>query len=119
MRHPASVGWIALVDIRGSGDRGSQQRLMQGRAAMQQFDHILKWELKKGSHRFPGKRGGTCINEAAVVAAGFPYKPVRYVGQMPSCFSRPICHFAMQLNDSADDEERQLLLPYVARLACA
>jgi hypothetical protein len=38
---------------------------------------------------------------------------------MPSSFSRPICRLAMLLNDDADDEQRQRLLPYVARLACA
>lgn len=68
---------------------------------------------------FPGQDGGTCINGAAVVAAGFPYRPVRTVQDMPGCFSRPICALAMQLNDEATDEERQLLLPFVTRLACA
>ncbi len=63
--------------------------------------------------------GGTCINEAALVAAGFPYKAIRAAEQMPECFSRPICRFAMRLNDLADDEERQRLLPFVTRLACA
>jgi hypothetical protein len=87
--------------------------------AMDRFDHILNWTLKQGSHVFPGKDGGTCINEAAVVAAGFPYRPVRTVDDMPGCFSRPICRLTMHLNDEADDEERQLLLPFVARLACA
>jgi hypothetical protein len=88
-------------------------------AAMDTFDHILNWKLKRGSHPFPGKDGGTCINEAAIVAAGFPYQPVRAVETMPSCFSRPICRLAMLLNDEADDVERQFLLPFVARLACA
>ncbi len=83
------------------------------------FDHLLNWKLKAGSHRFPGPDGGTCINEAALVAAGFPYKPIRIVEQMPECFSRPICQLAMLLNDLANDEERQRLLPYVTRLACA
>ena len=46
---------------------------------MNGFDHILNWKLKRGSHAFPGKDGGTCINEAAIVAAGFPYRPVRSV----------------------------------------
>jgi hypothetical protein len=87
--------------------------------AMDRFDHILNWTLKQGSHVFPGKDGGTCINEAAVVAAGFPYRPVRTVDDMPGCFSRPICRLTMHLNDEADDEERQLLLPFVTRLACA
>ena len=86
---------------------------------MQQFDSILNWQLKAGSHQFPGKHGGTCINEAAIVAAGFEYQPVRSVYAMPSCFSRPICSLAMSLNDQASDRERQRLLPYVTRLACA
>jgi hypothetical protein len=38
---------------------------------------------------------------------------------MPDCFSRSVCALAMQLNDEASDEERQQLLPYVGRLACA
>jgi hypothetical protein len=88
-------------------------------AAMDTFDHILDWKLKRGSHAFPGKAGGTCINEAAIVAAGFSYQPVRAVEMMPACFSRPICRLAMLLNDEADDFERQLLLPFVTRLACA
>ena len=88
-------------------------------AAMGPFDHILNWKLKQGSHPFPGKDGGTCINEAAVVAAGFPYRPIRQVRDMPECFSLPICRLAMHLNDQADDDERQRLLPFVTRLACA
>jgi hypothetical protein len=86
---------------------------------MDGFDHILNWKLKAGSHPFPGKDGGTCINEAAMVAAGFKYQPVHSVQGMPDCFSRPICKLAMQLNDNATDAERQRLLPYVTRLACA
>ena len=86
---------------------------------MEQFDHILNWKLKEGSHPFPGKDGGTCINEAAIVAAGFPYQRVSQVEHMPECFSRPICKLAMQLNDNSTDTERQRLLPYVTRLACA
>ena len=86
---------------------------------MDQFAHILNWTLQPGSHKFPGKDGGTCINEAAIVAAGFAYKPVRSVEEMPACFSRPICRLAMQLNDEATDKERQQLLPFVTRLACA
>ena len=88
-------------------------------AAMAGFDHILNWTLKVGSHPFPGKDGGTCINEAALVAAGFDYRPIRRATDMPACFSRPICRFAMWLNDMASDIERQRLLPFVTRLACA
>ena len=86
---------------------------------MEGFDHLLNWTLKAGSHPFPGKEGGTCINEAALVAAGFAYKPVRTVNDMPDCFSRPICRLAMLLNDEANDDDRQRLLPFVTRLACA
>ena len=88
-------------------------------ATMDSFDHILNWKLKVGSHRFPGNDGGTCINEAAVVAAGYEYRPIPMIEFMPDCFSRPICRFAMRLNDEANDEERQQLLPFVTRLACA
>ena len=88
-------------------------------ATMTSFDHILNWKLQPGSHPFPGRDGGTCINEAAIVAAGFEYQPVRKVEDMPDCFSRPICKLAMQLNDNANDVERQRLLPFVTRLACA
>src|SRR5215213_3262681 len=86
---------------------------------MDGFDHILNWTLKVGSHPFPGPDGGTCINEAAIVAAGFAYQPVKSVEDMPECFSRPICRLAMRLNDKASDTERQQLLPFVTRLACA
>jgi hypothetical protein len=86
---------------------------------MDTFDHLLNWKLKRGSHAFPGPDGGTCINEAALVAAGFEYQPIRDVRYMPACFSRPICELAMSLNDQASDQERQRLLPYVTRLACA
>jgi hypothetical protein len=88
-------------------------------ATMEAFDTILNWKLQWGSHRFPGPDGGTCINEAAIVAAGFPYQAVVFVESMPDCFSRPICRLAMNLNDMATDEQRQQLLPFVARLACA
>jgi len=86
---------------------------------MTNFDHILNWTLKRGSHAFPGPNGGTCINEAAIVACGYPYRPVRSTTDMPPCFSRPICRLALHLNDEARDAERQCLLPYVTRLACA
>src|SRR5215207_7627998 len=81
-------------------------------ATMDGFDHILNWKFRHGSHRFPGRDGGTCINEAALVAAGFWYRPIRRAENMPECFSRPICRLAMQLNDSAREAERQRLLPF-------
>jgi hypothetical protein len=88
-------------------------------AAADNWHHILDWKLKPGSHAFPGPHGGTCINEAALIAAGFEYWRIHSVDQMPACFSRPLCRLAMMLNDDATDDERQRLLPYVTRLACA
>ncbi|MBE7180900.1 MAG: hypothetical protein INR71_06780 [Terriglobus roseus] len=90
-----------------------------GLATMSDFGHILNWKLLRGSHDFPGPMGGTCINEAAVVACGFPYRRIGSVRSMPDCFSRPICQLAMQLNDTATDAQRQRLMPFVTRLACA
>lgn len=86
---------------------------------MSDFGHILNWKLRRGSHSFPGPDGGTCINEAAVVACGFRYRPVRTVNALPACFSRPICQLALQLNDDATNRQRQRLMPFVTRLACA
>jgi hypothetical protein len=82
-----------------------------------ELERLLNWKLLRGSHEFPGSHGGTCINEAAVVAAGYPYRPVYCVKDMPSTFSRPIAMFALCLNDTLEDELRQeLLLPFVVRL---
>jgi len=107
----------ALIDNIRTGDDHPYGGMRM--VAMDGFDHILNWKLKAGSHPFPGKDGGTCINEAALVAAGFDYRPIRRATEMPECFSRPICRFAMWLNDMASDAERQRLLPFVVRLACA
>ena len=79
---------------------------------------MLDWKLLRGSHEFPGPDGGTCINEAAIVAAGYPYRPIYRVRDLPACFSRPIALFALCLNDTLDDDLRQeLLVPFVTRLA--
>lgn len=98
-----------------AGDGG----VLREEAAVGGFDHILNWTLKRGSHEFPGPDGGTCINEAALVAAGYPYKQVHRVETLPACFSRPIGRVALRLNDDTTDEQRLRLLPFVTRLACA
>jgi hypothetical protein len=82
------------------------------------FQRMLTWKLLRGSHEFPGPDGGTCINEAAIVAAGYPYRPIYRVRDLPASFSRPIALFALCLNDTLEDELRQeLLVPFVTRLA--
>ena len=82
------------------------------------FNAMLDWKLLRGSHEFPGPDGGTCINEAAIVAAGYPYRSVQSIDDCPSSFSRPMGLFAMCLNDVLDDDLRQqLLMRFVTRLA--
>jgi hypothetical protein len=82
------------------------------------FQRMLDWKLLRGSHEFPGPDGGTCINEAAIVAAGYPYRAVYCVKDLPASFSRPIAMLALCLNDTLEDDLRQeLLMPFVARLA--
>jgi hypothetical protein len=81
------------------------------------FQRMLDWKLLRGSHEFPGPDGGTCINEAAIVAAGYPYRAVYCVKDLPAAFSRPIAMLALCLNDTLEDELRQeLLMPFVSRL---
>ena len=79
---------------------------------------LLNWSLLKGGHKFPGPDGGTCINEAALVVAGFPYGMVQEAADLPACFSRPISIYALKINDAMPDDLRQeLLMPFVVRLA--
>jgi hypothetical protein len=88
---------------------------------MDDFSHILNWKLLYGSHEFPGPDGGTCINEAAIVAAGFGYQRVGHARELPPCFCPVIGEFSVWLNDSITDSElrMKLLLPFVTRLAGA
>ena len=72
-----------------------------------QFQRMLEWKLLRGSHEFPGPDGGTCVNEAAVVAAGYPYRAIYRAKDLPASFSRPIAMFALCLNDTLGDELRQ------------
>lgn len=81
------------------------------------FDQTLNWKLRKGSHEFPGKHGGTCINEAAIVAAGFPYCTVHDAHDCPPCFSRLFAQFLIGLNDAMRANLRQhMLMPFVTKL---
>jgi hypothetical protein len=85
--------------------------------ATAEFQRMLGWKLLRGSHEFPGPDGGTCINEAAIVAAGYSYRAVHSIDDCPASFSRPIAMFALCLNDLLEDALRQeLLVPFVTRL---
>jgi hypothetical protein len=115
-----AVPLIRMDRVRNNFEEKSFSRGMPPRTVtVNEFGSLLNWKLKRGSHPFPGRDGGTCINEAALIAAGFKYKPIRSAEEMPECFSRPICNLAIEVNDQARDADRQRLLPYVTRLACA
>lgn len=77
---------------------------------------LLDWQLLKGSHAWPGSAGGTCINEAAIVVAGFDYKEVAGVEDLPASFSRELGMLLLCLNDALSDRRRQKLKRFVLRL---
>lgn len=81
------------------------------------FSHITDWELRAGSHKFPGPDGGTCVNEAAIIAAGMKYKPVQSIKSLPPCFCPVIGGYTIRLNDHMPHAVRQALLPFVVLLA--
>ena len=81
------------------------------------FADMCDWELKNGSHEWPGPGGGTCINEAAIVAAGFEYKSVRSASDCPPCFSPVISAYLIVLNDALNHTQRQTLMRFVTRLS--
>jgi hypothetical protein len=87
-------------------------------AAFVGFDKILNWKLLRGSHLFPGPDGGTCVNEAAIVAAGHPYRAVRSIEDCPENFSRPAATYALFLNDLIENDalRGRVLMPFVTRL---
>ena len=78
---------------------------------------LCNWKLKAGSHKWPGPHGGTCINEAAIVAAGFEYKSVSKASDCPPCFSPVVSAYLIQLNDHLNDVDRQQLIRFVTRLS--
>ena len=83
------------------------------------FHRMLNWKLLRGSHEFPGPDGGTCVNEAAIVAAGYPYRPIYRVRDLPASFSRPIALFALCLNDTLEDVDRMRIRFVLRHNFCA
>lgn len=78
----------------------------------------LDWQLKHGSHDFPGPNGGTCINEAALVVAGFAYREVTSITDLPESFCPVISQYALTLNDAMPEgEPLNRLRPFAARLS--
>lgn len=83
-----------------------------------EFNGWLDWQLKHGSHDFPGPDGGTCINEAALVVAGFAYREVTSMVDLPESFCPVISQYALTLNDAMPEGELlNRLRPFAARLS--
>jgi hypothetical protein len=81
------------------------------------FQPLANFRLARASHKQPNKDGSICVNEAAVIAAGFEYRAVRDVSCLPDCFSRPVSDYAIYLNDLMLHKVRnELLMPFVIRL---
>lgn len=83
-----------------------------------EMDTWLDWKLKHGSHEFPGPDGGTCVNEAALVVAGFAYHEVTSILDLPESFCPVISQYALSLNDAMPEGEvLDRLRPFAARLS--
>src|SRR5438309_9675234 len=81
------------------------------------FQQLANFRLARGSHKQPNKGGNICVNEAAVIAAGFQYREIRDVSFLPDCFSRPVSEYAIYLNDFMMHRLRnELLVPFITRL---
>lgn len=81
------------------------------------FQQLANLRLARGSHKQPNKGGNICVNEAAVIAAGFQYREIRDVSCLPDCFSRPVSEYAIYLNDFMMHRVRnELLVPFITRL---
>jgi hypothetical protein len=81
------------------------------------FQPLANFRLARGLHKQPNKDGNICVNEAAVIAAGFEYRAVKDVSCLPDCFSRPVSDYAIYLNDLMLHRVRnELLMPFVTRL---
>lgn len=85
--------------------------------AFAKLHSLLDWKLLSGSHVWPGPAGGTCINEAAIVAAGFEYRAVSSHRDCPPCFCPVIADYLITLNDALADDDRQQLMRFVLRLS--
>ena len=81
------------------------------------FQPLTNFRLARGSHKQPNKGGNICVNEAAVIAAGFEYRAVRDVSCLPDCFSCPVSDYTIYLNDVMLHKVRnRFLMPFVIRL---
>lgn len=79
---------------------------------MKKLEEIIV--LNTGSHSRPSD--GTCINEAALIIAGFAYRQVTGAESTPDCFCRLLAGILLNLNDSCGSGGRKKLVRFTARL---
>jgi hypothetical protein len=101
---------------RPAHESGPQEKSEVAMTDISKIQSLLDWKLLTGSHEWPGPDGGTCINEAAIVVAGFHYSPVGGPEDFPPCFSTELGMLLLSLNDALSDERRQKLMRFVLRL---
>jgi hypothetical protein len=75
---------------------------------LQRLAQLPTLHLDTGAH--DSFEAGHCLNEAAAWLASEPHS------DRPACVSPVLRSFTMRLNDGLDDEQRQLLLPFAARI---
>src|ERR1700689_1808758 len=76
-----------------------------------------RFYLAKGAHEYTWPIGPVCLLEAAIVAAGFPYRPVCSRADLPHSFSPSLSVYGIHLNEASPDHLRQdLLTPFITRL---
>jgi hypothetical protein len=91
---------------------------VEGDEAVYDIHRLGKVKLAKGGHKEINADGEVCVNEAAILAAGFEHRKVRQANDCPSCFSRVIAQYAIILNDRMPNNLRnELLTPFILRLA--
>jgi hypothetical protein len=76
-----------------------------------------RFYLAKGAHEYMWPIGPVCLSEAAIVAAGFPHRPVYSRADLPDCFSRSLSVYGIHLNEASPDHLRQdLLTSFITKL---
>jgi hypothetical protein len=75
-------------------------------------------KLFRGTHGFPDSpEDGLCVNEAAILFAGYQYKSVDDAYDCPPCFSRVIATYALWCNEGMPHGLRnRFLKPFVERI---
>lgn len=81
---------------------------MMAQIIPERLSEVMNVQLQNGGHQPSEKE--FCVMEAVAYVAGEPWS------DEPKCVARPLSRFFVSLNDTLDDETRQLLKPLIPRL---